>query len=59
MSPVKKVSSDNLSSEYVFDEADSDALWAEWAAPVESDDFLPGIVDVLGSFSEQIGAQFG
>ncbi|MGB3713215.1 MAG: hypothetical protein WA996_02180 [Candidatus Promineifilaceae bacterium] len=59
MSPVKKVTSDNLLYESVFDEAVSDALWVDLVESVESDDFLPEIVNVLGCFCEQTGAQFG
>ena len=59
MSPVKMVTRDVLSIKNVFDEGVSDALWVEWAEPLESDDILPEIVDVLGCFCEQTGAQFG
>ncbi len=60
MSPVKKVTTDNLLFEHVFDEPVSDALlWVNLTEPVESDDTLPVIVDVLGCFCEQTGAQFG
>ena len=60
MSPVKKVTTDNLLFEYVFDEPVSDALlWVNLTEPVESNHALPEIVDVLGCFCEQTGAQFG
>jgi hypothetical protein len=59
MSQAKKVSSDSLTNQIIFDEAISEAQREEWAELVARDDFLPEIKDVLGSFSEQTGAQFG
>jgi hypothetical protein len=60
MSPVKKAVADDLHFEYVFDEPISDALlWVDVTYPDESGEILPDIVDVLGCFCEQTGAQFG
>ena len=35
------------------------SFWVELPELVEGDDALPEIVDVLGCFCEQTGAQFG
>lgn len=60
MSPVKREISDNMLHDYILDESLSETLlWAELTEPAEGNSTYPEIVDVLGCFSEQTGAQFG
>ena len=60
MAPVKKTATDNHLFEYVFDEPLTEGpLWVEMNHPDDSGDIMPEIVDVLGCFCEQTGAQFG